>query len=141
MQIPDHLQKTFKLLEAHGQLLSLRYGEGFRRYIKYDDAEKSFYLEVQLPDSNKWVDIPPEEAQAAQNLQTERLRKDMRASMTRPPPEKPKTRLRARGLFQEQERNRNNMETTPSREETAGRGEPEKNWTPGPRPTKTQKKK
>ena len=52
--VPFHLRQTYKMLDDHGFALRKRYGEGFKRHIKFDDIKKSFFLNVKLPETDQW---------------------------------------------------------------------------------------
>ena len=60
MDIPLHLMSTFKLLEAHGHKMRMRYGSDFKRHVRFDDGRKSLYLNVRLPGERLWTRISPD---------------------------------------------------------------------------------
>ena len=70
-QIQGHLRQTIALLECHGHALKRRFGEKFRKYVKFDDQNKSFLSQVKKPDSTLWLDILPEESREAQQIRSE----------------------------------------------------------------------
>lgn len=40
------------------------HGNETRRYVKYDDANMSLYLEVRIPGRSNWIKVRPDEARA-----------------------------------------------------------------------------
>ena len=62
MDIPPFLLPTFKLLNDHGFHIKNTHGSETRRYVKYDDANMSLYLEVKIPEGRNWIKIRPDEA-------------------------------------------------------------------------------
>ena len=56
-EVPFHLRAVFKMLEDHGKLLRQRYGEDFKRHVKFDDLERTFCLNVRLPGDQHWSRI------------------------------------------------------------------------------------
>ena len=60
LDIPDYLTGDFKLLEETGYQLRAEWGEELRKYIKYDEAQLSLYLEVQFSKKDKrWTRVTP----------------------------------------------------------------------------------
>ena len=49
LEIPEHLQSTFKLLEGHANGVRSKYKDGLRRSIKFDDTDRSLTLDICLP--------------------------------------------------------------------------------------------
>ena len=64
LDIPPYLMPTFKLLNDHGHDIRRAHGPETKRYIKYDDANLSLFLEVRLPGQVKWTRIKPEQARS-----------------------------------------------------------------------------
>ena len=62
MQIPDFLEREFKLLENYGYQMR-RHGVGTRRIIKYDIIERNLMLSYKPPNSEEWTRITPQMAQ------------------------------------------------------------------------------
>ena len=60
LDIPLHLMSTFKSLEAHGHKMRMRYGNDFKRHVRFDDDRKSLYLNVRLPGERLWTRISPD---------------------------------------------------------------------------------
>jgi hypothetical protein len=51
---------TFQLLQNHGFQLKKEFGEGFKRYIKFDDVKLNLVMEVKFPGEEVWDRITPE---------------------------------------------------------------------------------
>ena len=66
IDIPIFLTGTFKLLTNYGYKLRKLHGEGTKRYIKFDEANLSLYLDVKLPDCEEWFQITPTQAKELQ---------------------------------------------------------------------------
>lgn len=62
LEIPRHLDDTFRLLARFGTLLRARHGEGTKRHIKFDDFNGSLYTNIKLPGDLEWTRISPEMA-------------------------------------------------------------------------------
>ena len=71
LEIPEHLQTTFKLLEGHANGVRAKYQEGIRRSIKYDDSDRSLALDICLPNSTTWHRITPVQALEAKKAREE----------------------------------------------------------------------
>lgn len=72
IQVPNHLEPTFKLLEAYGYDLRNAHGRELRRYIKFDDFERDLFLQVKFPNVDEWVDITPTEARLSRTRKNNR---------------------------------------------------------------------
>ena len=59
MDVPDYLASEFKLLEETGYQLRDEYGKKLRKYIKYDHAELSLFLEISFNSGGRWHRITP----------------------------------------------------------------------------------
>ena len=59
LDIPSQLMGIFKLLEAHGRKLRARYGPDFKRHVRFDDSERSLFLNVKLPGEESWSHVSP----------------------------------------------------------------------------------
>ena len=62
MEVPDMLNIEFKTLFKFGQSLRRRHGPGTRRHVKFDDLNRSLYLNIKLPNDDKWSKVAPEVA-------------------------------------------------------------------------------
>ena len=60
MEIPQYLLGVFNLLQDHGHELKRKFGEGFKRHVKFDDFNQSLFLEVKFPGNEKWHIVTPE---------------------------------------------------------------------------------
>ena len=82
MDIPMYLNGVFKLLNSYGYKLRQLHGEGTKRYVKYDEANLSLYLDVRTPESEEWFQITPAQAKELQELRDQsnmkRLYKSLR---------------------------------------------------------------
>ena len=56
------MMDTFRLLDRHGHLLKEKYKGDLKRHIRYDDDNKSLYLDVKPTKTDPWQRILPEEA-------------------------------------------------------------------------------
>ena len=64
IQYPEHLGDDFRLLEWYGAELQKK-GPGTRRSIRFNDEEWSLYIDVQLPNSERWHKVTTEVAREA----------------------------------------------------------------------------
>ena len=71
MEIPSFLQQEFRVLFRYGQTLRTRHGVGTRRHVKFDEMEKSLYLNVRLPRDDRWSLVSLE--MAKRGLRTKEL--------------------------------------------------------------------
>lgn len=62
IDVPPYLSGVFKLLNAFGFHLRRLHGSETKKYIKFDEANLSLYLDVRLPDSDEWLQITPSQA-------------------------------------------------------------------------------
>ena len=60
--VPNHLKSTEKQLSDYGRRLRLKHGRGTKTHIKFDDGDKSIYLNIKLRGDNFWSRIYPEYA-------------------------------------------------------------------------------
>ena len=61
IDIPPFLMSTFRMLNDHGHDIRKAHGTDTRRYIKFDEANLSLYLEIRLPNQVKWTRIKPDQ--------------------------------------------------------------------------------
>ena len=54
IEVPRSLKGPFTLLRRYGQQLKARHGQGLKRHIKFDDVQRSLYLNVKLPGDQRW---------------------------------------------------------------------------------------
>ena len=54
VDIPEHLQTTFKVLEEHANGIKGKYKEAVRRSIMFDDSSRCLMLDICLPNSSNW---------------------------------------------------------------------------------------
>ena len=54
IEIPQGLRGDFSTLQRFGYQLRMRHGRGTRRHIKFDDANRSLFLNVKLPGDISW---------------------------------------------------------------------------------------
>lgn len=57
VEVPGHLQPSFRTLFKYGQMLRARHGNGTRRHIKFDDASQTIFLNARLPGDSTWSRI------------------------------------------------------------------------------------
>ena len=62
MHIPNHLLPTFKLLNNYGYEMRKKFGPELRRYVKFDDINRSMLLQLKMPDADQWFEVLPEKA-------------------------------------------------------------------------------
>ena len=60
--VPMHLGGVHKTLLQYGHALKGRYGAGFRRNIRFEDAEHTFCIDVCLKNGGDWITISYERA-------------------------------------------------------------------------------
>ena len=46
----------------YGFAMKVKHGNGFRRNVRFDDAEMTFCIDVKLPDDEEWASISYERA-------------------------------------------------------------------------------
>ena len=73
MEIPKHLQSTYKILDSYGYNLQERHGKRTRRIIKFDYIERSLFLAYKIPDSDIWHHITPAMATKYRERENERI--------------------------------------------------------------------
>ena len=66
-EIPNHLRHIFRLLDAHGGELKKRH-PSLKRSIKFDDAARSFVLDVKIAEDEAWTRIDPRMAEESRRL-------------------------------------------------------------------------
>lgn len=54
IEVPRRLRSSFSILYKYGQKLRLRHGVGTRRHVKFDDLDKTLFLNVRLPGDEAW---------------------------------------------------------------------------------------
>ena len=69
LEIPDHIHWVFKLLEKESWSISQRW-PGAKRNIRFDDANRSFFLDVKVVDG-QWERIYPAQVQKAMTARKE----------------------------------------------------------------------
>ena len=57
LDYPAHLGSDYRVLDAYGAKLRSRFGEGFRRSIKFNDDEMSLYMDICLPRKEEWIRV------------------------------------------------------------------------------------
>ena len=59
IEVPHCLKDDFNLLNKFGQRLKARHGPGTRRHVKFDDSNRSLFLNMKLPGDDRWsrVDV------------------------------------------------------------------------------------
>ena len=55
LEIPDALNGVFRDLQWYGHHLRGTHGPGLKRQIKFDDTDKTLYMDVKLPDADEWL--------------------------------------------------------------------------------------
>ena len=56
-EVPYLLRTIFKMLDDHRHELRTCYGREFKRHVKFDDHERSFFLSVRMPGAKYWERI------------------------------------------------------------------------------------
>ena len=54
LEVPPGLRVAFTVLFKFGQLLRARHGPGTRRHVKFDDVDKTLFLNAKLPGEESW---------------------------------------------------------------------------------------
>ena len=57
LEAPEHLTGQFQDFLAYGRVLHGIHGSGFKRNIKFDDRERSLYMDVKLPKADEWFRV------------------------------------------------------------------------------------
>ena len=95
LEIPPRLQRDFRTLSLYGRNLRARHGHGTRRHVKFDDHDRSLFLNVKLPGDTTWskvtIDIARRGIRARESLRSEEL--EQRLDITGPmrSPARPRT--------------------------------------------------
>ena len=93
MEIPRRLRAAFASLYKYGQQLRSRHGEGTRKHVKFEDNNRTLYLNVKLPGDETWSRVSLEVARrglrARQLLTDEQL--ERRLDIVGPPSLKPRS--------------------------------------------------
>ena len=58
--VPEYLRATEKQLSDYGRRLRGKHGKGTKTHIKYDDGDRSIYLNVKLRGDDTWSRVYPE---------------------------------------------------------------------------------
>ena len=59
LDYPAHLGSDYRVLDAYGARLRGRFGEGFKRGLKFNDDEQTLFMDICLPGSNEWIRVTP----------------------------------------------------------------------------------
>lgn len=95
MHIPSFLMPAFKVLESYGYELRKLHGAELRRYIKFEEFERTLFLQVKFPNIEEWFNISVEEARTSRTRKNERRLASAREYFS---PEQPGLRERSRSL-------------------------------------------
>ena len=59
IEVPQGLKDAFSVLYKFGQVLRTRHGAGTRRHVKFDDVDRTLFLNIKLPGDDRWsrVDV------------------------------------------------------------------------------------
>ena len=57
IEVTPTLRPALKTLERFGQQLRSRHGQGTKRHFKFDDLERSLYLNIKLPGDLNWTRV------------------------------------------------------------------------------------
>ena len=58
--VPAHLRSIEKQLSDYGRRLRGKHGKGTKTHIKFDDGDRSIFLNVRLRDDQAWSRVYPE---------------------------------------------------------------------------------
>ena len=94
LEVPPPLRTAFRVLYKFGQSLRSKYGQGTRRHIKFDDMERTLFLNARLPGDENWTRISL--AVAKKGLRSRELLADdeveRRFDISGPFPQRPRAR-------------------------------------------------
>lgn len=83
LEYPSHLGRSF--LDWYGREMKMRHGPGTRRNVKFNDDDRSLYIDICLPKEEHWHRIPHAEAKRyREKVTTEKARRS-RLSLEGPP--------------------------------------------------------
>lgn len=68
IEIPPHLKAAFNVLNHFGQQLRTRHGIGTCRHVKFDDMDRSLYLNIRLPGEDGWSRVDLEFARRGMKI-------------------------------------------------------------------------
>ena len=68
LEIPEHLRADFRMLESHGNAVRAAIGQGVRRSIRFDDAERNLILNIRLEEGEPWISVDVMQAREAKKI-------------------------------------------------------------------------
>ena len=95
IEITPALRPALKVLEKYGQQLRARHGPGTRRHFKFDDIDRTLYLNVKLPGDQSWskvtLDIARRGVTARERFASEKMERrfDINGPRAPPAPDRP----------------------------------------------------
>ena len=62
LHIPSHLMSHFKILENFASMLRDKHGKMVKKHIKFDEHNKSIYIQIKHENDKEWVDFNVDQA-------------------------------------------------------------------------------
>ena len=81
MDVPHPLLDISRTLISFGNSMLLKHGNGTKRHVKFDDMDRTLYLNIKLPGDNRWTWVSPDMARGS--MKQEELR-DFNSLQRRP---------------------------------------------------------
>ena len=75
LEVPPAHRVDFSVLFKYGQMLRTRHGQGLRRHVKFEDVERSLFLNVKLPGDDAWSRVTVDVAR--RGLRSRNLARDV----------------------------------------------------------------
>ena len=80
LEVPTSLEGVFRDLKAYARKLTIDNGQSVKHSIRFDDREKSFFMNVKLPDEDEWIYV---DRSIAEEHREEEKRKSIAISRNR----------------------------------------------------------
>ena len=71
LDYPAHLGSDYRALDMYGAKLKGKFGDGFRRNMRFDDDIQGLYMDIFLPASKEWVRVSANMAKEERNVLNE----------------------------------------------------------------------
>lgn len=57
LDYPAHLGSDYRMLDSYGARLRSKFGEGFKRNLRFDDDEMRLFMDICLPRQEEWIRV------------------------------------------------------------------------------------
>ena len=87
LDYPAHLGSDYRALDAYGAQLKNKFGDGFRRNVRFNDDELCLYMDIFVPQTKEWIKISAaiakEERKMGNEITEEETKKKIRGLLER----------------------------------------------------------